>query len=67
MLDKRGMGGDGLLINGKPFLLDPVEAGVQDRPRYRSEVPMQPKILAVIERALTYSFELYDLRLISST
>jgi hypothetical protein len=50
--DRRGNGGDGLLINGSPVVLDLVEAGVDDKPFFDSSVKINPLLLGLIKKNL---------------
>lgn len=49
---QEGHGGDGLIINGKPYLLDLVEAGVEDKPLYNANIKINPLIMQSLTRSL---------------
>lgn len=44
----KGNGGDGLLINGKIYVLDLVEAGVEDAPYFDLSIPLDPVIKSAV-------------------
>jgi hypothetical protein len=51
--DKEGNGGDALLINGKPYLLDLVEHGIEKSPYFDSKVAIVSDVDQGVEKAFT--------------
>lgn len=48
-----GNGGNGLLLNGKPIVLDLIEAGVDDAPFFDNSVELNPLLLEEVKKGLS--------------
>jgi len=56
-----GNGGDGVMINGKPYLLDFVEQGVNHKPRFKNPQDYSKRVARKLQRSISLPGLRYDL------